>query len=124
MYYTLTNSQIAFVLEGSEQILALRAKVRVEKQDIITMKWHETFSEWSNLMIRMPGSYLPNWIMAGSYWTDDGWEFVFAKKPRGLIQPVLSSVLVIETRKQRYSRLTIETTKQNAKEIIAWWKDK
>lgn len=121
MYYTLTNSTLAFILEGSEQIVALRAKIRVEKPDIISMQWHEVFSEWNTLLVRMPGSYLPGWIMAGSYWTEDGWDFVFAKKPRGLLRPILHSVLVITTKRPRYRRLVIETTEENAKEIISWW---
>lgn len=124
MYYTLTNSTLAFILEGSEQILALRAKIRTEKDDIVNMDWHEVFSEWSDLLVRMPGSYLPRWIMAGSYWTEDGWDFVYAKKPRGLLKPILHNVLVITTSKDRYRRLIIETTKENAQEIINWWSEK
>lgn len=124
MYYTLTNSTLAFILEGSEQILALRAKVRIEKSDIIDMKWHEAFSQWSDLLVRMPGSYLPRWVMAGSYWTEDGWDFVYAKKPRGLLKPILHNVLVVNTAKARYRRLIIETTEENAQEIINWWTGK
>ncbi len=123
MYYTLTNSTLAFILEGSEQVLALRAKVRVEKNDITSMEWHEAFSEWSDLLVRMPGSYLPRWVMAGSYWTEDGWDFVFAKKPRGFLKPILHQVLVTTTKKSRYRRLVIETTEDNAREIINWWKN-
>jgi len=121
MYYTLTNSTLAFILEGSEHVLALRAKVRVEKANITDIEWHEVFSDWSDLLVRLPGSYLPRWVMAGSYWTEDGWDFVFAKKPRGLLKPILHSVLVISTNKARYRRLVIETTKENANEIIHWW---
>jgi len=124
MYYTLTNSTLAFILEGSEQILALRAKVRVEKEDVVGMEWHEAFSDWSDLLVRLPGSYLPRWIMAGSYWTEDGWDFVYAKKPRGLLKPILHKVLVISTNRDRYRRLVIETTKDNAREITNWWMGK
>lgn len=124
MYYTITNSRVSFILEGTEQVLALRAKVNVDKSDITDVQWHEAFSEWSTVLIRMPGSYMPRWVMAGSYWTDDGWDFVFAKKPRGMLRPILHKVLVITTKKPRYRRLIIETTKENAREIINWWKEK
>jgi hypothetical protein len=124
IYYTLTNSTLAIILEGSEQILALRAKIRIEKVDITAMKWYEVFSDWSDLLIRMPGSYLPYWVMAGSYWTEEGWDFVFAKKPQGLLKPILYKVLVITTSKDRYRRIIFETTKQNAQEITSWWLDK
>lgn len=121
MYYTLTKSSISLILEGSEQILAMRAKITVEKEDIEDAQWFEVFSEWESMMVRMPGSYLPHWIMAGSYWTENGWDFVFAKKPRGMMRPILHEVLVLTTKKTRYRRLIVKLSKENAREIIAWW---
>lgn len=121
MYYTLTTSSISIILEGSEQVLALRAKINVEKDDILDVQWHEVFSEWESMMVRMPGSYLPHWIMAGSYWTENGWDFVFSKKPRGMMRPVLHEVIVITTKKTRYHRLIVKLSKENAQEIIGWW---
>lgn len=121
MYYTLTKSSLSLILEGSEQVLALRAKITIDKDDITSVEWHDTFSEWESLMVRMPGSYLPHWIMAGSYWTENGWDFVFARKPRGMMRPVLHEVLVIKTAKPRYRRLIVKLSKQNAQEIITWW---
>jgi len=121
MYYTLTKSTLALIMEGSEQILALRAKINVEKSDITDVRWYDTFSDWEAMMVRMPGSYLPRWIMAGSYWTENGWDFVFAKKPRGMLSPILHEVLVITTKKTRYRRLIVKLSKENAQEIIAWW---
>ncbi len=123
MYYTLTKSQLAIIMEGSEQVLALRAKIKVERSDIEAVTWHDSFSDWQGMLVRMPGSYLPRWVMAGSYWAEDGWYFVFAKRPRGMLRPVLNSVLVITTKKERYRRLVVQVTEQNAQEIIAWWKD-
>lgn len=122
MYYTMTNSKLAFILEGTEQVLALRAKINIDKQDIESVEWHEVFSDWSGIVVRMPGSYLPRWIMAGSYWTEDGWDFVFAKRPRGVLKPILHNVLVVTTTKARYRRLILETSEENAKEVVAWWK--
>lgn len=121
MYYTLTKSTLAIILEGSEQILALRAKINVEKDDIVDAQWYDVFSDWESMMVRMPGSYLPHWIMAGSYWTENGWDFIFAKKPRGMMRPILHEVLVLTTKKSRYRRLIVKFSKENAQEIIAWW---
>ncbi|HMT19079.1 MAG TPA: hypothetical protein PKD20_04750 [Candidatus Saccharibacteria bacterium] len=120
MYYTLTPDKLSFILEGPEQIAALRAKVSVERSDIISIKFHEVFSDWSRMMVRMPGSYLPRWIMAGSYWSDEGWDFVYAHKPRGLRAPMLHNVLVITTKKDKFRRLIIETKRDNAREIEHW----
>lgn len=124
MYYTLTKQTLSFVLEGAEQVAALRAKVSVAKEDIMSVEWHDVFSDWSTMMVRMPGSYMPRWIMAGSYWSEEGWDFVYAHKPRGLIKPILHKVLVVTTSKDKFRRLVIESTKDNANEIKAWWQEK
>jgi hypothetical protein len=124
MYFTLTTTTLAFVLEGTEQVAALRAKVSIDKADITEIKFHDVFNDWEGMLVRMPGSYLPRFIMAGSYWTEEGWYFVYAKKPRGIMKPILHNVLVITTKKDRYKHLVIETTKENANEIIAWYKER
>ncbi len=124
MYYTLTTTALSFILEGTEQVAALRAKVSVDKQDIVDITYHDVFTDWQGMLVRMPGSYLPRFVMAGSYWTEEGWYFVYAKKPRGIMKPILHNVLVVTTKKDRYRHLVIETTKENANEIIHWYKEK
>ena len=124
MYYTLTTTTISFILEGPEQVAALRAKVSVDKDDIISVEFHEVFNDWHGMLVRLPGSYLPRWIMAGSYWTDEGWYFVYAKKPRKILKPVLQNVLVVTTKKDKFKYLVIESNSDDAKEIINWWKEK
>ncbi len=123
MYTQTTNDSITFVLEGAEQVLAFRAKVKVGIKDITNISWHDKFSDWPNLQVRMPGSYLPSWIMAGSYWNDDGWDFILAKKPKGLIIPLLFDVLVVETNQNRYRRIILKMNKEKAEDIIKWWKN-
>lgn len=124
MYYTLSDTDLTFVLERAEQVAALRAKVTIPIESIKHIEWHAIFSDWQSLMIRMPGSYMPRFVMAGSYWTDEGWDFVYARKPRGLRVPILHKVLVVSTNQDKYRRIIIETTKDNADEIIHWWQDK
>lgn len=124
MYYTLTTDTVSFVLEGAEQVAALRAKVSVDKADIEDVHFTDVFSDWQGMLVRLPGSYLPRFVMAGSYWTDEGWYFVYAKRPRGIKKPILHNVLVITTKKDRYKYLVIESNKENANEIIAWWREK
>ena len=124
MYYTFTTTAVSFILEGTEQVAALRAKVRVEKSDIKDVAWYSVFSDWNSMMVRMPGSYLPRWIMAGSYWSDEGWDFVYARKPRGMMKPILHKIMVITTSKDKYRRIILETSKENMQEILHWWKEK
>jgi hypothetical protein len=123
MYTVTTNDSIAFILEGAEQVLAFRAKIKVDTSDILSINWYEKFSEWPTLQVRMPGSYLPSWVMAGSYWNEEGWDFVLAKKPKGLLQPLLFDVLVVETSKEKYKRIILKMTKDKAQSIINWWNE-
>lgn len=124
MYTMTTADSITFVMEGSEQVLSLRAKISVNRKDITKVSWHDRFSDWPKMQVRMPGTYLPRWIMAGSYYSDEGWDFVLAKKPKGMMQPVLFDVLVVETKLDRYKRIIIRTDKAKADEVISWWKNK
>lgn len=121
MYTQATNESLTFILEGFEQVLAFRAKIRVSYKDIVHVTWHEKFNQWPNMQIRMPGSYLPSWIMAGSYWNEEGWDFIFARKPKGLLLPMLFDVLVVETSRQKYRRIIIQMNQEKAKEILGWW---
>lgn len=122
MYTVTTKDNLSFVLEGTEQILAFRAKVSIDKKDIVSIKWYEKFSDWPDMQVRMPGTYLPSWIMAGSYWNDHGWDFVLAKKPKGLTQRLLFDVLVVETTKDKYRRIIMRMDKNKAKPVLQWWK--
>ena len=124
MYFTTTTSTLSFILEGSEQVTALRAKVSIDKDDIESIVWHEAFQEWPSWHMRMPGSYLPKWVMAGSYWGDDGWDFVRARKRKGMIKPLLHNVLVITTKKEKFRRVIVQGKNESFKEIESWWKGK
>jgi hypothetical protein len=124
MYTVTTIDSLTFILEGTEQVLAFRAKINIARKDIISIKWHDKFNDWPSLNVRMPGSYLPSWIMAGSYWNEEGWDFVLAKKPKGMLQPILFDVLVLETSKPKYKRVIMRMEKAKAKSLIEWWKNK
>jgi hypothetical protein len=123
MYTVTTTDSLSFVFEGAEQVLAFRAKIKIYRTDIKSINWYEKFNDWPSLQVRMPGSYLPSWIMAGSYYSEEGWDFVFAKKPKGLIQPLLFDVIVIETNKDKYRRVVLRMSQNDAEEIIKWWRE-
>jgi hypothetical protein len=108
------------VLEGREQIAALKAKVVVPKKSIKAVEYVEIFSDWRKWEVRMPGTYAPRLLMAGSYWTEQGWDFIYAKKPHGSIKPRLEKVLVIETSLTKYNRLIVGISKKQAQAIIDW----
>ena len=124
MYTVTTNNSISFILEGTEQVLAFRAKVSVDREDITSVQWYERFDDWPDMQVRMPGSYLPSWIMAGSYWNEEGWDFVLAKKPKGLTRRLLFDVLVVETKLQKYKRIIVRMEKDKAQVVLDWWAGK
>lgn len=124
MYLTLTNETANVILEGREQVAALKAKVSIPKNSIISASWQPTFKDWRSWEVRMPGSYLPKRLLAGSFWTEDGWDFVYSLKPHsGLTRPQLSNVLVLETDLNRYRRVIIGIDKAEAQKLIKWWQE-
>jgi len=122
VYFTTTNETFCVILEGREQVLALKAKVAIPKSSIQSVSWQDVFNDWRTWEVRMPGSYLPKWLMAGSFWTEEGWDFVYGRQPRGIIKPELHRVMVIETDINKYKRMIVGTTKTEAQKIIDWWK--
>jgi hypothetical protein len=113
---------IQIELHGKEQFFALRAKVEVPREVITDIQFHEKFQTWRKWEVRMPGTGAPRLLLAGSYWTEEGWDFLYIKKPHGLIKPVADNVLVITTTQSRYTRLIVSCSSADAKRIIGWWK--
>lgn len=111
-------------LHGREQFFALRAKVIVPKDTITDVRFEELFINDRKWSVRMPGTYMPRVLMAGSYWTEEGWDFAYASRPRGFKQYQLANVLVVETNQNRYRRIILGCEPDKAKEIIKWWQAK
>lgn len=122
MYFTTTNQTLTMILEGREQIAALKAKVAAPKKSIKSINFYEEFTDWRKWEVRMPGTYAPKLLMAGSYWTEHGWDFIYAKKPQGFIKPILHNVMVIETDLTRYNRIIVGCGKKQFKELADWLK--
>lgn len=122
MYFSTTHETFSVILEGREQVLALKSKVAIPKASIQSISWQDVFSDWRTWEVRMPGSYLPKWLMAGSFWTEEGWDFVYGRRPRGIVRPELHRVMVIETDINKYKRVIVGTNKTEAQKIIDWWK--
>lgn len=117
-----SDEGIKVVLHGREQLLSLRAKVVAPIKSITNISFKEMFDDWKKWQIRMPGTNAPKLLLAGSYWTEDGWDFIYAKRPIGFIKPKLNNVLVIETDQDRYNRIILSYPEDDASQIISWWK--
>jgi hypothetical protein len=123
---TITTSPQALTIElhGREQFWALRAKVLVDHSSITNMRFEPMFQDWRKWQVRMPGTHAPKLLLAGSYWTEEGWDFLYIKRPIGFLKPKVENVLVIETSQDKYRRLIISVDKKLATGIVKWWKTK
>ena len=68
----------------------------------------------------MPGTYAPGILAAGSFLTEDGWDFMYVLKPKGFMNPVMQKVLVIETDQKRYRRLILSLEHAEAQKVLTW----
>ena len=124
MTLTTNNEGICLELHGREQLWALRAKINVLSDTITDIQFMPLFSDWHKWEIRMPGTSIPGKLLAGSYWTEEGWDFLYIKSPRGFNKPLVDNVLVIETKQERYKRIIISSDLAESSGIIKWWKTK
>jgi len=74
MDLTIEGSELVVQLEGLERWVALRwSDVRIPRSAIVRADNALPQQSWKQL--RAPGTYIPGWIKAGSYFTSAGWEF-------------------------------------------------
>lgn len=121
MILTTNGTGLRVELHGHEQVWAMRAKVDIPRETIQAIRFEPVFSDWRKWEVRIPGTAVPRLLFSGSYWTEDGWDFLFIKRPRGIVRPVAHSVLVIETDQNRYKRIILSLDETEAKRIIKWW---
>lgn len=116
------NDEICVELHGREQFWALRAKVRIPQEAITNVRFEEQFQDWRKWQVRMPGTHAPRLLLAGSYWTEEGWDFLYIRRPAGFINPRVHNVLVIETSQDRYKRVIVSCDESESRDIVTWWK--
>ena len=115
---------ICIELHGKEQFWALRAKISIPKETIKSVSFEPRFQDWRKWEVRMPGVHAPTKLLAGSYWTEEGWDFMYIRRPVGFLKPKVSDVLVIETDQDRYRRVILSSDEAEGRRIISWWKKK
>lgn len=121
MKITTNDEGLVIELHGKEQLWSLRAKIVVSASTISSIRHDEVFQDWRKWEVRMPGTNAPKLLLAGSYWTEEGWDFIYAKKPVGIYKQKLSDVLVVETDQNKYKRLIISLDRTDSEAIIKWW---
>jgi hypothetical protein len=107
-------------LEGSEQLWAMKTHIDVPKSNILYTEWCEYFDDWHKYEVRLPGTFAPGFLAAGSFLTENGWDFLYITKPKGLINPVAKQVLIIETDLNKYRRLILSMEHADASKVLTW----
>ena len=116
------SESLTIELHGREQLLAVKAKVVVTKSSIVTCEWRETFSKWRKWEVRLPGAGIPKRIVAGSFWTEEGWDFLYLLNPHSFINPFVHNVLFIETTDNKFKRVVLSCDKGEAEKVVKWAK--
>ncbi len=120
MILTTTKKELTIALHGREQVWALKAKIVVAKEDVTKIEYKEVFNDWRKWEVRLPGTGAPGILVAGSFWTEEGWDFLYLKRPHGFRRPFVHNVLVIETNQDRYRRIILSVPKEAVKDVLAW----
>lgn len=124
MVYVTDKKDLTIELHGKEQMLALKAKIKISKKDINLVEFKDYFKDWKKWEVRFPGTGMPGVLVAGSFWTEDGWDFLYLKNPHGWLNPFVHDVLYIETKLQKFKRIIISSDKKEAEKIIKWFNKK
>lgn len=106
--------------QKSEAFYAVRSRLTIKKKDIESISWEAEFQDWPSWHLRLPGTYLPGFLMAGSYYSPVGWDFIYASNPKGWTRTRLNRVMVIRTKKNRFKRVILSCSQETAKELIQW----
>ncbi len=80
-----------------ETVWGMKRSFGVRLEQITEAHGREPQAAWTDL--RMPGTYVPWLIMAGSYWTRRGWEFWYVVRK----QPFIT----LELKDHRYKRIIL-----------------
>jgi hypothetical protein len=123
MRFVTSPDYLTLQLQRSEQIAALKAKITIIKKQIISITWNDTFEDWRRWEVRMPGSAIPNRLLAGSYWTEEGWDFLYIKRPVGVSGTVALNVIVIALEgHEKYKRVIVSATEEDYQHIHKWFR--
>ena len=120
MIFKTDKEALTIELHGKEQIMAVKAKVVVPKSTIKVCEWRETFNDWRKWEVRLPGAGIPKRIIAGSFWTEEGWDFLYLLKPHSFVNPFVHSVLYIETTEHKFARIVVSCDEKQANTIAKW----
>ena len=120
MKFLIDSHSLVIELQGFEVMWALKARVTVEKSDIMAAEYLEVFRGWRKWELRLPGTGIPGVLIAGSFWTDEGWDFLYLKDLGGFPNTFARNVLCIETTLDRYRRIIVTCQRAEVDHVLEW----
>lgn len=121
MRFLFDKNLLTIELIGREQIWALKAKVESLKKNVLQVRYLNEFNDWRKWELRLPGTGMPGKLVAGSFWTEEGWDFLYLTNPHGWLNPIVHNVLYIETNQPKYKRIIVSCSRADADSVIAWF---
>ena len=97
MKLTIKNGSLRIEFEGIEKVLCLKCVIEIPLKHIKKVSIEKPKRSWSD--IRLPGTWIPRVIRAGTYYTSRGKEFWY--------MPRKKKPLVIELREGDYKRIIL-----------------
>lgn len=99
MYLRIDNNQLIVALEGWERLIAFQRRVVVPISAVTQVQVGEPqsgFWDW-----RIPGTFIPGLIKAGTYYSKRGREFWYVTRPR------FTHCLILELSGHRFVRVIL-----------------
>lgn len=121
MKFVYQDSQVTLLLEGVEQLWALKRRIQIPRYAISEINYEPDVPVLQDFSghLRMLGTALPWSFVAGAFTKGGEREFWYAR----LKQP---GIVTIELKPDvlRYSRIRVSCSEETANMITAWWRAK
>lgn len=118
MQITARNKTLEIRLEGLEKVWALKSCLRVPHQAILEVDYTAKAPAMQDFggYVRIPGTSVPWWFLAGTFWRKGSREFWFVRM-RDL------GILIIELKPDSfpYRRIRISCHPETAQAVADWW---
>jgi len=125
MKFITSPKELTIILDRKEQIAAFKAKIVIKKSGVVSLTWHPIFSDWRKWEVRLQSASIPRRLIAGSYLTEKGWDFLYLRRPVGFRKPKVADVAVLELKDHsRYERVIISMSKADFDHLDKWQKSR
>lgn len=115
-----TPDTLEIRLHGMERVWSLRSWVFVPRSYIQSVTWHPKYIGKASLW-RIAGTGAPGVLYAGYFRGQGHTQFLYVKRPKGLLRFSAKNILEVQTKNFRFNRLLLSLTPTQAKRVQKWW---